>query len=71
MSKGGGNDGSESEGEDERREFTNFMRNKGLVFEALPAPHRKLLKDDIIATAVQNLNELSRVPKEWNIGLKK
>ena len=39
-------------------------------FSNLPAQVRMVLKDDIISTAVQNLNELSQVPKEWqaNVG---
>ena len=35
------------------------------TFNNLPPQIRKALKDDIIATAVQNMGELTPIPPEW------
>eukprot|EP00347_Sterkiella_histriomuscorum_P020237 403338567 len=38
-------------------------------FENLPVQFRKALKDDIIITVVQNMNELTPVPREWKLNI--
>ena len=49
------------------------MKNTLLVpsFESLPRQFKQALKDDVIATVVQNSTQLTPVPREWKLSISK